>query len=222
MLLMDADGTLLDFDRSEEESFLMVLKKYGLPLDKSLTEEYHRINKECWEAFEEGGMARRDVLTLRFERFFAGHGIKVDGQEAEDFYRSYLERGIDLIPHALEVCEYLKARYDLYIVTNGIAKTQYLRLKASGLSDYFKDIFISEETGSQKPRKEFFEYCFQKIPEADPKKMLLIGDSLTSDMQGGVNAGVDICWYNPSCAENKNKIPINYEIRDLKELMGLL
>lgn len=222
VLLMDADGTLLDFDKSEEESFLRVLEKYGLPLDKSLTEEYHSINKECWEAFEEGRMAREDVLTLRFERFFERHGMKVIGQEVEDFYRGFLEKGIDLIPGAMEVCEYLNKKYDLYIVTNGVAGTQYLRLNDSGLSGYFKGIFVSEEAGSQKPQKGFFDYCFQRIPGADKSTMLLIGDSLTSDMQGGLNAGVDTCWYNPFRAKNKKDIPVNYEIRDLHELVTFL
>lgn len=222
VLLMDADGTLLDFDKSEEESFLRVLEKYGLPLDKSLTEEYHSINKECWEAFEEGRMDRADVLTLRFERFFERHGMKVIGQEVEDFYRGFLEKGIDLILGAMEVCEYLNKKYDLYIVTNGVAGTQYLRLNDSGLSGYFKGIFVSEEAGSQKPQKGFFDYCFQRIPGANKSTMLLIGDSLTSDMQGGLNAGVDTCWYNPFRAENKKNIPVNYEIRDLHELVTFL
>lgn len=221
-LLMDADGTLLDFDKTEEESFLKVLLRYGLPPLKSLTEEYHRINKECWEAYEDGSMERNDVLTFRFERFFAGHAITVKGTEVEEFYRQYLEKGIHLIPGAIEVCEYLKQRYDLYIVTNGVAATQHIRLRDSGLSGYFKEIFISEEAGSQKPQKEFFNYCFARIPNAAPEKMLVIGDSLSSDMMGGVNAGVDTCWYNASRGENKKNIPIDYEIQELSELMRLL
>ena len=222
VLLLDADGTLLDFDRAEAESFKAVLKKYGFPQTETLAEEYHKINKECWEAFEEGKIDRETVLTSRFERFFKGHGLTVDGREAENYYRSFLGRGFYLIDGALEICSYLKKRYALYIVTNGVADTQHIRLRESGLEPYFKDVFISEEAGSQKPKKEFFDYCFARIPGAEPEKMLLIGDSLTSDMRGGVNAGVDTCWYNPSRRKNDKGVCVTYEIQDLIQLEELL
>ena len=221
-LLFDADGTLLDFDRAEEEAFKQVLQRYGFPPEKQYVEEYHQINRECWEAFEEGRMERADVLTVRFERFFRGHGAAVSGREAEDFYRVLLGNGAYLMDGALEILEELKERYDLYIVTNGVADTQRKRLADSGLAPYFKDVFISEDAGSQKPQKEFFEYCFSRIPEAEPKKMLIIGDSLTSDMQGGVNAGIDTCWLNPGREKNKRELPLTWEIRDLGELRDFL
>lgn len=222
VLLLDADGTLLDFDKAEEESFKEVLKKYGFAPEPALVEEYHRINQACWEALEDGRMERAAVLTGRFERFFGGHGLTVKGQEAEDFYRALLGRSFYLIDGALELCGYLKERYDLYIVTNGVADTQRIRLRESGLEPYFKDIFISEDAGSQKPQKAFFDYCFARIPDADPEKMLLIGDSLTSDMRGGAAAGVDTCWYNPGKKDNEKGIPVTYEIHGLEELKGLL
>lgn len=222
ILLLDVDGTLLDFDRAEAESFKKVLEAYGFSPEDRYVEEYHRINKECWEALEEGRMERARVLTARFERFFGNHGVTVRGEEAEAVYRRFLDEGAYLLPHALEVLDYLKDRYELYIVTNGTARTQHLRLAASGLQPYFKDIFISEETGSQKPQKEFFDRCFARIPGADPARMLIIGDSLSSDIQGGVNAGIDTCWLNPHGEENCRSLPLTWEITQLEELKTIL
>lgn len=222
VILFDADNTLLDFNRAEAEAFEKVLERYGLEPGPEYVREYHQINIECWEAYEEGRMERADVLTKRFERFFDRHGMRVAGEEAEEFYRVFLEKGSHVIEGTFPVLDYLKERYELYIVTNGVAKTQHIRLKDSGLAPYFKDVFISEEAGSQKPQKEFFDYVFARIPQVRPEQMLLVGDSLTSDMQGGVNAGIDTCWYNPSGQENKRSVPVSMEIRRLEELKTFL
>lgn len=222
VLLMDVDGTLLDFDRAEEEAFHKLLLHFGFSPNRELVREYHKINQECWEAFEDGRMGRDEVLTSRFERFFKIHGKKVDGREAEEHYRIWLSQGFFLIEGAIEILRYLEKRYILYVVTNGVASTQHIRMQESGLRAYFKDVFISEEVGSQKPQKEFFEYCFSQIPRANPDTMLLIGDSLTSDIRGGKNASVDTCWYNPHRKEQEKGIVPTYEIQDLAELKKLL
>ena len=221
-LLMDVDGTLLDFDRAEAAAFTKVLQKYGFVPEERFIQEYHIINQECWEAFEIGQMERDRVLTVRFERFFGGHGLSMSGEEAEDAYRVWLGEGAYLMEGAVEILDYLKERYPLYVVTNGVGATQRKRLKASGLDKYFRDIFISEEAGSQKPQKEFFEYCFAHIKEAGPEEMMVIGDSLTSDIQGGVNAGIDTCWFNPQGKENRKRISVTREIRRLSELKAFL
>lgn len=222
ILLMDADGTLLDFDRAEREAFLQLLVRYGLPPEEALVEEYHQINKECWEALENGEISREEVLTGRFKRFFSLHDCPVDVREAEEFYRVRLGQGFFLLDGAIEILTYLKKRYELYIVTNGVAETQHLRLRESGLEPFFRDIFISEEVGSQKPQKEFFDACLRRIPYGDPEKMLIIGDSLTSDIRGGINAGIDTCWYNPRREVNSKGIRPLYEIEDLAQLRTLL
>lgn len=221
-LLMDVDGTLLDFDRAEAVAFTKVLEKYGFNPEERLIQEYHKINQECWEAFEIGQMERDRVLTVRFERFFGRHGRSVSGEEAEGAYRVWLGEGAYLMEGAVEILDYLKERYPLYVVTNGVGATQRKRLKASGLAPYFRDIFISEEAGSQKPQKEFFEYCFARITEAEREEMMVIGDSLTSDIQGGVNAGTDTCWFNPQGKENRKALPVTWEIRRLSELKSFL
>lgn len=221
-LLMDIDGTLLDFNRAEEEAFKALLKIYGMEPLTQYAEEYHQINKSCWQAFEEGRMKRDEVLTSRFDTFFKSHGLAVDGREAEEQYRIFLEQGAYLIEGALDICEYLKKSYRMCVVTNGIARTQHIRLRACGLTPFFEKIFISEEVGSQKPQKAFFDYCLSRIEGARREKMLIIGDSLTSDIQGGVNAGIDACWFNPEKEVNYRHLPVTFEIKSLHELRELL
>ena len=116
----------------------------------------------------------------------------------------------------------LSKTHNLYIVTNGVASTQQIRIGDSGLQPYFKDIFISELLGSQKPQKEFFDHCFERIPDFDPSLALIIGDSLTSDIKGGNNAGIETCWFNPDGEENNTDAKVDYEIKSLKALYSLL
>lgn len=229
ILLFDIDNTLLDFDASEAEAFKALLAKSGMEPEDRLVEEYHQINRRCWELFEEGRIEKEEVLIRRFELFFSGHGVRTDGREEEEIYRSFLRDSAILIPGALGLCRELSREHRLYAVTNGVADTQYRRLSKSGLSPFFTDIFVSEEAGSQKPQKEFFDYCFQRIRNAFPEgggpsreEMLLIGDSLTSDMRGGENAGIDTCWYNPGGAGNDAGIPVTAEISSYEELKRFL
>lgn len=218
ILLWDVDGTLLDFDTAEKEGLKVVFREYGLTPTEDLSRQYDKINKALWDAYEEGSVSRAQVVDTRFATFFAGQGICVDGKKAEKLYRKQLNESAILIQNALEICASLSKRYDMYIVTNGVSETQYNRLSISGLDQYFKEIFVSEDAGSQKPQREFFDYCFTRIPDADAGKMLLIGDSLSSDMKGGNVAGIDTCWYNPGGVINDKGILIQYEIKLLEEL----
>lgn len=228
-LLFDVDNTLLNFDASEEEAFKSLLIHFGMEPKDSLLQEYHQINRSCWELFEEGKMEKEEVLLRRFEIFFSRHNCQADGREAEAFYRERLGDSAILIPGALELCRDLSRKYDLYVVTNGVADTQYRRLKSSGLEQYFKGIFVSEEAKSPKPQKEFFEYCFEQMrllgverPKERRQEMLLIGDSLTSDMRGGENAGVDTCWYNPKGISNDKDVSVTMEVSSYEEIREIL
>lgn len=224
-LLFDVDNTLLDFDASEKEAFNSLLLHFGMDPEDRLLRDYHQINRSCWELFEEGKMEKEEVLLRRFELFFSRHNCQADGKEAELFYRERLGDSAILIPGALELCRDLSRRYDLYIVTNGVADTQHKRLESSGLNPYFKSVFVSEEAGSPKPKKEFFDYCFEQMrrlgvkrPEERTQEMLLIGDSLTSDMRGGENAGIDTCWYNPGGLSNDKGVSVTMEVSSYEEL----
>ena len=223
VLLFDVDGTLLDFDKAEEEGIEGLLKHFNVPVTEENKHSYHVINKRYWEMLERGEITRDRLLGQRFEEFFGGFGIAIeDGAEVDKLYRRYLNASAVLIDGAIEMLESLKGKYPLYIVSNGVAATQYNRLAKSGLDKYFDGIFISEEANAQKPQIEFFEYCFEKMGRRDVENMLIIGDSLTSDMRGGNNAGIDTMWFNPQGQENTTEVRLNYIVKTLNEIKEML
>ncbi len=222
-ILLDVDGTLLDFGAAEKVGIAAVLTHYGFEPDAERIRLYHQINGAAWAAFERGEVTKERLVEERFEIFFRELGKEVNGREAEDLYRSYLDQSAVLIDGAEDICRYLKGRgYGLYVVTNGTSTTQYKRLALSGLDAFMDGIFVSEDAGSQKPQKEYFDYCFARIPQADPSRMFLVGDSLTSDIKGGINAGISTCWYNPSGLPGREDICPDWQIRRLEELKTLL
>lgn len=221
-ILLDVDGTLLDFSQAEKEGIRAVLTRFGFPASQENTELYHEINASFWAAFERGEIRKEALLTERFRVFFERLGRETDGRAEEAFYREQLDQSAALIPGALGLCGYLREKYQLYIVTNGTSATQYKRLKKSGLDQYVRDIFVSEDAGSQKPQKEYFDYCFARIPEKDPARMLIIGDSLHSDIKGGNNAGIHTCWYNPEGKPGEAGIRADYEVRRLADIFQIV
>lgn len=221
-VLMDVDGTLLDFDEAECRGVRIVMQSRGVEPTKYLVQRYHEINKKYWKAFERGEIPKEAIIENRFVDFFRTLGQEIDAAEVERLYREQLDSCAILIEGAFDICAYLRERYQLYVVTNGISHTQYRRLKDSGLSQFFSDIFVSEDTGSQKPKREYFDYCFARIPEQDPSRMIIIGDSLTSDIQGGQNAGIATCWVNfgghPRIADVKPDYEVN-RLADIKKIL---
>lgn len=221
-ILMDVDGTLLDFKATEAQGLRRAFEARGYTLTEEIQAKYEEINARLWLAYERGEVERDTVLRTRFVRLFEAVGIDGDGETFEDVYRSYLNEGHDLVPGADRLLAYLAPRYDLYVVTNGSAATQARRLRLSGLDRYFKDVFVSETIGVQKPLKGFFDYCTARIPGYRGERTLIVGDSLTSDIQGGNGIGIDTCWYNPERVENHTQASVTWEISSLEELMERL
>lgn len=221
-ILFDVDGTLLDFKASEREALVKAFEKHNYILDENVKKIYHRINHFLWEQYELGRIDRNMVIYTRFVKLFEEAGIDGDGVAFEDEYQELLGEGHALMEGAEEVLEYLYQKYDLYVVTNGVTRTQMRRLTDSNLKGYFKDIFVSEATGYQKPQKKYFDYCFDRIPDLNLMETMIIGDSISSDMEGGNNAGIDTCWINPENLTKGGKVRISYEIKNLKELFHIL
>ena len=163
-LFFDADKTLLDFVAAEKKGLERVFEKNGIALTDEIRSYYLEMNGQLWESYERGEISRDTVLYTRFDRVFERFGIDADGIAFEHDYRKELDEGHDLMEGAMELVQTLAPLYELYIVTNGTTETQYKRLGDSGLSPYFKDIFISGEIGSRKPMKAFFDHCFEKAP----------------------------------------------------------
>lgn len=217
-LLFDADGTLFDFEMTEQQALQQTFQRYGYPYDEHIKKRYLEINRQLWDDYEEGRMSREDVIYTRFGRLFNDIGIHDDGIAFEDDYQKALGRGHELMEHAMEVVSALSNDFDLYVVTNGVVETQYQRLKDAHLRAYFKDVFVSEELGYRKPQREYFDYCFAHIQENDKKRILIIGDSLSSDMLGGIHAGIDTCWFNPAHKADTKQLALTYEIKDLRDI----
>ncbi|MCM3727834.1 YjjG family noncanonical pyrimidine nucleotidase [Neobacillus cucumis] len=221
-LLFDVDDTLLDFAAAEASALKLLFESQSITLTKEMEAHYKKINYGLWKAFEEGHIERDEVVNTRFSLLFKEYGKNVDGILLENNYRGYLEEGHQLIKGAFELISGLQNHFDLYIVTNGVSKTQDKRLRDSGLHPLFKEIFVSEDTGFQKPMKEFFDYVFARIANFSPEHTLIIGDSLSSDIKGGQLAGLDTCWFNPAGKPNHTEIIPTYEIQNLNELYQIL
>lgn len=221
-LLMDVDGTLLNFDASAARSLEILFNERNYPFDDSVFPLYERINSGLWERYEKGEISRDRVLVDRFTLMFEELGIAEKGETFESDFRVQLEKNPVWMEGAEQLLQYLKPKYDLYIVTNGVASTQRKRLAATGLDAYVRDVFISEVIGAQKPMKAFFDYCFAHITPCLPSEILLIGDSLTADILGANQAGIDSCWFNPSGKPNNTPARPDMEITRLDQLYDIL
>ena len=221
-LLLDADDTLLDLSKTEKNALDVTFRRYGLKLTEEIRDIYHTVNRTLWAAFERGEISKETVTSTRFSRLFAETGFAVNGVSFSRDYQKALGEGYYLIDGAKELCEKLSEKYRLYCVTNGVAATQYSRLSGSGLDHYFSDVFVSETIGHQKPSRDYFSAVFKSIPRFAPDRALIVGDSLTSDIQGGKNTGIDTCWYNPAGKPAQPALAADYEIRKLDELLPIL
>lgn len=221
-LLFDVDNTLLDFNATENSALHKLFIEMNYPLTSQIEKRYKEINGALWKALEEGRMERDEVMNIRFSLLFEELGVNVDGALLESKYRNFLEQGHHLMDGALDLIDHLADKFNLYIVTNGAAETQYRRLQDSGLYSYFKDIFISEEIGYQKPMREFFDFTFNSIPNFSKEATLIIGDSLNADIKGGNQAGIDTCWMNLEQIDNQTNMIPTYQITQLEDLFSIL
>ena len=218
ILLFDADRTLLDFDQSEFMALKQVFGEYGIEFNDARHSKYSKINQGLWDQHELGLISRDRLIYKRFEDFFLQENMKIDSVEIEERYQFLLSENAYLIEGALELIKDVSEKYDVYIVTNGVNETQMKRLVATGIEKYVKDIFISDEIGYQKPSKEFFDIVFSRIHNFNKSRAIIIGDSLTSDIKGGNNAGVDTCWYNPLKLPQNVDVDVTFEIDSLEIL----
>lgn len=221
-VFLDLDDTLLDFGAAEHEALQKTLREEGIAPSAEVVSRYRAINRRYWEALERGEVTREQLFVGRFREFFAALGVKNDPEACNRRYLSNLALGHSLMDGAKEILDYLSEKYELYLASNGVAATQYMRLKSADLTGYFRQIFISETTGFHKPERGYFDYCFARIENFDPRKAIIVGDSLTSDILGGKNAGIATCWFNPAKKPARADIRPDYEICALAELKAIL
>lgn len=220
-LLIDLDDTILDFKKAEHIAVKKTLADFGVEPTDTVCQRYSVINQLHWEAMERKEMTRQQVLEGRFAVLFQELGVAVDAAACSRCYTQNLSVGHYYLPGAREAVERLSKKYKLYLTSNGTAWVQRSRLRSTDLEQFFRDIFISQEIGFNKPAIEFFEGCFAKIPGFAPKKTMIVGDSLSSDIKGGKNAGIATCWVNPAHKTADVVVP-DHEIEDLTQLENLL
>lgn len=214
----DLDDTLFDFHAAEHRAVSLTLTHFGIAPTEEMCALYSKLNLEQWKRLEKGEITRAEVKINRFARFFEQTGLAVIPEDAAKFYETRLSEGYFFMPGALELIQSLYGRYRLYIVTNGTARVQQGRIADAGIEKYFDGIFISELIGADKPSKAFFEACFEKIPDFHKEKTVLVGDSLSSDIRGGKNAGLFTVWYNPRHEALNGQITPDEVIYDLSEI----
>lgn len=223
-LLWDIDGTVLDFLASEAYAIRALFQKYNIgECDDEKLRLYSQINVKYWQKLERGEMTKPEILVERFREFFSIIGA--DTSIAESFnldYQVTLGDHIEFVGNAEEILLSQKGRFTLAAVTNGTKVAQEKKLRLSGLDKVFDSIFISEDIGAEKPSEEFFKVVFEELDVTDKREVLIIGDSLTSDMKGGFLSGIDTCWYNPKGKENTLGIPVTYEIDDLGKIEDIV
>lgn len=224
ILLMDADETLFDFRRAEAEALRLTLEEFGIDCTPEVETLYSGINSALWKAFERGEVTKPFLKKARFTQLFEQLNIAEGGEEAAERYPIHLGEASYPLPGAEELCRLLSEMgCRLCLTTNGISYVQHRRLDKSPLKKYFSEenVFVSEDIGSQKPQIEYYQFIFEKIGSLSHDRILAVGDSLSSDIKGGINAGVDTCWYNPDGADSGDVHP-TYDIRTLDELLRVV
>ena len=223
IFLFDADGTLYDYDMAEANALKTMFDNCGFNYPENIRTLYREINTQVWKSYEQGEISKEALQTLRFTRLFGNIGVSYDEKDFNQRYLAELGKGAFLIDGALEICQKINScGKKIFIVTNGILATQESRIKHSLIKDYISDFFVSEFVGFQKPDIRYFDYVFSHIPQIEKDKILIIGDSLTADIAGGSNAGIDSCWFNEKRSVNCTGITPTYEISSLDELQKLI
>ncbi len=221
-LLLDLDDTLFDFRASEADGLKKTLRSVGIEPTDEIVVRYSEINDAQWKLLEQGKLTRTEVKRRRFELLFAWLGLVRDVESVRLYYEKVLGESHVFFDGAEEFLKDVYGKYRLYIVSNGTTAVQNGRIASAGIAEYFDAIFLSEEIGFVKPQREFFEACFSKIPDFDADDAIILGDSLTSDIQGGINAGIRTCWFNPKGKAGSADIRPDYEVRSLAEFATLL
>ena len=224
-LLFDIDNTLLDFEADESQALKRLFDFVGIELTDELHQKYSNYNKNLWQKLERNEITRDELLATRFNVFFkVNFNRDVTALNLNDRYINYLSDGHDLMPHATELLQFLKQNpaIRLEVATNGVPQTQYKRLKEAEIMNYFDQIFVSQEIGINKPNIGFYNYIENHLENFNAHRTLMIGDSLTSDIQGGNNVSIDTVWFNPQHLENSSSAQPTYEIDDLLQIKKLI
>ena len=221
-LLLDLDDTILDFHMQEYFAIRKTLSAVGITPTDDICNLYSKINLRHWSMLEKKEITREKLAWHRFYELFETLGVNGDPYKTSELYWDNLATGYYFLPGAEEAIKALSGKYKLDMVTNGTARVQHSRIASADLAKYFEKIFISQEIGADKPEKAYFDACFAKISGFDREKAIIVGDSLSSDIRGGKNAGITTCWVNPKEKIAPSENMPDYEIESIAQLEALL
>lgn len=221
-IFFDADGTLFDYDAAEAAALEGAFRACGLPYESEVRPLYSEINAGIWRDFELGKVSQKELKTMRFDRLFDAVGLTADSAEFSHHYLATLGAQTSLLDGAEALVRSLAGRVEMLLITNGLAEVQVPRFAASSIRDCFAEIVISGQIGLAKPDPAIFDFAFDRIDRPAKERVLMIGDNLGSDILGGVNYGLDTCWYNPSAVANGHGVEPTYVVRELHEILDLL
>ena len=220
-LFLDLDDTILDFHKAERIALSKTIGDFGVEPTEDVLNLYHNINKWHWEQLELGTLTRDEVLVNRFGVLFEKLGKTVDAPKCAKAYERNLSIGHYFLPGAEEAVDALSKKYRLFLASNGTASVQKGRMTSANLYRFFETVFVSQEIGHNKPSKAYFDACFATISGFDKETAMIVGDSLSSDIKGGINAGIKTVWVNPGHKDCGHIRP-DYEIEALSQLEALL
>lgn len=223
-ILLDVDNTLLDFDAAERQALTEMLARYDLPHDEHACEVYHTVNRQLWDSLAKGEISKGKLFRIRFSRYMQAMGLPDNGKSAEmnDVYEDLLATHAEVLPGAIPALVELSEVATLAIVSNGAAKVQQSRIEAAGLDRYMDGIYISEKVGAAKPSAKLYDHVLKDLGLTNRSRVLMVGDDLLADVQGGINAGLDTCWVNFTGAGNETGISPKHEIHSYEELYRIV
>lgn len=220
-IFIDLDDTILDFKKAEGVALRRMLLSFNVEATDENVSLYSQINDKMWKRLERKEATREEILVLRFKEFFEAVNVNADAFDANERYKEFLSQGHFFMPEAEELLEVLYKKHRLFIVSNGTTFVQNGRIKSANIKRYFEDIFLSQDVGFDKPDARFFEACFNTISGFNRREAVILGDSLSSDILGGINANISTCWYNPQ-SKPSGDIKPNYEIHSLLEFLEII
>jgi len=222
-ILFDLDNTLLDFNASSKKAFMSLIQSLETNADPDcLFSRYKVLNASVWAERESGRISHERLKVKRWELFFEDQDLKADAISANEHYFDIIRTSVDFVQGTQTLLKRLSGQCRMAIVTNGLSEVQWPRIRRSGIEDFFEHIVISDEIGSAKPQHEFFEHCSQLIGHPDPHSVLVVGDTLESDILGANGYGYRSCWFNHDYLENDTNIKADFELNKLEELVPLL
>jgi 2-haloacid dehalogenase len=223
VILFDADGTLFDFDRAERHALAKSFSYFDAHYDEPFhLAVYQGINAQIWLEFEKQTISADALKTERFRRYFDEVNLALDPKVFSDFYLDALSQSSFLLDGAEELVTELSRSCTLILLTNGLSSVQHPRFKSSPIYKFMSAIVVSEDVGIAKPNSGIFEHAIEHVDHTPKRSMIMVGDNLKSDIQGGINFGIDTCWFNPERKMNTTGIRPTYEIQKLDEIHKIL